>query len=210
MIERRRVIDASKFPQVGWDVQAPIWWGNLLLLIIETAMFAIVIASYFYVRMNFEAWPPPRVNREPILYNSDPDLLWGTINAVVLVALCYPARLMDQAARKLDNKGVIWTTIAVVAMGLISCGLRWKEFGAMHFSWDDNAYGSVVWMLLGTHLLHIIVATVETGMMLAFVGRHKLDEKHAVDITTSTVYWYWVSGTWLFIYALIYFGARVL
>ena len=209
-MKTRKVIDASKLPEVGWDAQSPIWWGNLLLLVIETAMFGILVASYFYIRMNFEMWPPPRVNREPILYNTDPNLLWGTINTALHLLLIVPAWMMDRAARRLDNKAVIWTTILVVLGGFLAMGLRYLEFKSTHFSWDDNAYASVVWMILGMHFLHLLVATVETGVMLTFVVKDPLDEKHAVDITTSTVYWYWVIGTWVFLYALIYFGARFL
>ena len=42
------------------DARAPMWWGNLLLIFIETMTMGLLVASYFYIRRNFWEWPPPR------------------------------------------------------------------------------------------------------------------------------------------------------
>ena len=51
----RAVIDVSELPHHEFDTYDPVWWGNNLLLAIETSMFAILIATYFYLRQNFPA-----------------------------------------------------------------------------------------------------------------------------------------------------------
>lgn len=203
-----RVLDVTAFPEVGWDAKAPLWWANTCLLVIETAMFAILAASYFYVRMNFQEWPPPRVNRLPILYDTNPNLFWGTMNTVLLLVSCVPVVLLDKGARRLDSAAVKRGLVILIACGCAAIALRFFEFRAIHFSWDDNAYASVVWMLLGAHLLHLIVASLEGFVTATHVFTHPLDEKHAVDVTVSCVYWYWVVGIWVVTYGLVYFGAR--
>src|SRR5438045_730863 len=70
----RAVIDVSDFPATTVDHRSPIWWGNVLLLVVETVMFAILFAVYFYFRQNFHEWPPPRVNDPPVLFNPLPKL----------------------------------------------------------------------------------------------------------------------------------------
>jgi cytochrome c oxidase subunit III len=203
-----RLLDVTDLPEVGWDVKAPLWWANTFLLVIETAMFAILAASYFYVRMNFQEWPPPRVNRLPVLYDTNPNLFWGTINTALLLASCLPVVLLDKAARRLDSAAVKRGLVILIASGCAAIALRFLEFPALHFSWDDNAYASVVWMLLGAHLLHLIVASLEGFVTATHVFTHPLDEKRAVDVTVSCVYWYWVVGIWIVTYGLVYFGAR--
>jgi len=45
-------LDVSGLPQSALDRRSLVWWGNTLLLVIETTMFALLVASYFYVIMN--------------------------------------------------------------------------------------------------------------------------------------------------------------
>jgi cytochrome c oxidase subunit III len=206
----RRTIDASALPRIGWDWQSPLWWANTLMLVIETAMFAILFASYFYVRMNFDVWPPPQINIAPARYDTAPDLLTGTLNTIWLLLSCIPAFLLDRAARRLDTRKVRFWLALLIGCGLVSIGLRFVEFRHLHFGWDDNAYASVIWILLGMHLMHLIIASGEAAVMGTHAFRFPVDEKHAVDISTTPVYWYWVVGTWLFVYGIVYFGARVL
>jgi heme/copper-type cytochrome/quinol oxidase subunit 3 len=209
-VKTRSTLDVSELPHVGWDAQSPLWWANTIMLVIETAMFGILFASYLYIRMNFEPWPPPQINHAPAYYNTAPDLPIGTFNTVWLVVSCIPAFLLDRAARRLDTSKVRLWMATLIAMGLVAIGLRFAEFPHLHFGWDENAYAGVIWMLLGMHLMHLIVATMEAAVLGTHAFRFQVDEKHAVDITTTPVYWYWVVGMWILIYGVVYFGARVL
>jgi cytochrome c oxidase subunit 3 len=206
----RRTIDVAALPRVAWDWQSPLWWANTLMLVIETVMFAILFASYFYIRMNFEVWPPPQTKVAPANYHSAPDLFVGSLNTVWLLLSCIPAFFLDRAARRLDTAKIrLWLAVLIGA-GLISIILRCREFHYLRFGWDDNAYGSIIWMLLGMHLMHLIIATMEAAVLGTRAFRYPVDEKHAVDISTTPVYWYWLVGTWIFVYGVVYFGARVL
>jgi len=209
-VTSQRTIDVSGLPHVAWDWRSPLWWANTLMLVIETAMFGILFASYFYVRMNFDVWPPPQVNVAPAYYHTAPDLPVGTLNTIWLLASCAPAFLLDRAARRLDTPRIRKWLAILIAMGVASIALRLWEFQHLHFGWDDNAYASVIGMLLGMHLMHLIVATMEAAVMGTRAFRFPVDEKHAVDISTTPVYWYWTVGIWVFIYGVVYFGARVL
>src|SRR5436190_934946 len=94
----RAVIDVSGLPRTVLDHRSPIWWGNILLLAIETTRFAIMIASYLYFRVvDFQLWPPPPGNSFPPLYNSAPDLLLPTINLLLLLSSIIPMLLTDKA-----------------------------------------------------------------------------------------------------------------
>jgi len=92
----RPIIDVSKLPSSAMDSRSPIWWGNALLLCIETSMFMIVIASYFYFRRNFAQWPPPKIDQLPVLYHPVPKLLWATIDLVLMLAVIHHLLLMEQ------------------------------------------------------------------------------------------------------------------
>jgi cytochrome c oxidase subunit 3 len=199
-------IDVSELEPHVLDHRSPIWWGNVLLLCIETTMFGLLVAAYFYLRMNFTEWPPPRPEKS--LYATNPKLFFATANTILLVLSCIPMGLADWAA--LHRKvGVVKVCMAVmVLLGLGAIALRFYEFSDLKFRWDDNAYAGIVWTTLGMHLLHLITGTAENGIMCAWAWLHGLDDKHARDVRVGAVYWYWIAGIWLPIYVVIYFGAR--
>ena len=81
---------------------------------------------------------------------------------------------------------------------------------ATHFWWNDNAYASTVWTTLGIALTYQIAAAAEFLIMGLWVARHGLDSKHALDVTLAGGFWYWVAGTGVILYAVLFWGPRVL
>lgn len=204
----RAVIDISELPKHEFDTYDPVWWGNNLLLAIETSMFAILIATYFYLRQNFELWPPPVAQLTATL-RPLPELTFGTLNTILLVLSCGPMVLTDIAARR-ENRTVSRVGLVICIMcGLGALVLRSFEFSAVYFRWDSNAYGSIVWFILGMHMLHLLVLTTECVLLAIWVFTREFDMKHRVDIVTVAVYWYWVTVIWLILYAIIYFTPRL-
>ena len=43
-----RTLDVSGLPAFEISNRAPLWWGQLLLAVIEGTVFCILIAVYFY------------------------------------------------------------------------------------------------------------------------------------------------------------------
>jgi heme/copper-type cytochrome/quinol oxidase subunit 3 len=203
----RTVINVSELPHHEFDTYDPVWWGNNFLLAIETSMFAILIATYFYLRQNFQLWPPPVAQLTATL-KPLPELAYGTANTILLLVSCIPVVLMDRAARRGDRNYCQIGIVIAIAVGVIALVLRSFEFAAVYFRWDSNAYGSVVWFLLGMHMMHLLVLTSECVLLAVWIFTREFDMKHRVDIVTIAVYWYWVTGIWLLIYAIVYFTPR--
>lgn len=205
----RAVIDVSGLPASAMDHRSPIWWGNTLLLVIETTMFAIMVATYFYVRVvDFDQWPPPSVNRLPVVYHSLPRLAIPTINLAVLLLSVVPMIWVDRACLARNVRAVRVGLSLCVLLGIATIVLRFYEFPALQFKWNDNAYASITWTLLGLHLAHLITATAENSLMTAWVLARGLDDKHARDVRVTALYWYWIAAVWVLLYALIYWGPR--
>jgi cytochrome c oxidase subunit III len=206
----RPSIDVSHLPHSAMDHRSPIWWGNLLLLMIETTMFGILIAAYFYIRLiDFQQWPPPLVDVHPPMYHPVPELKIATINLALLLLSVVPTLVVDRACLKRQLGITRIGLVVCILFGLVCIALRFPEFKALHFRWDSNAYGSVTWTILGMHLLHLITGTCETGLMTAWIFKHGMDDKHARDIRVGCGYWYWIVGIWVLLYALVFWGPRV-
>lgn len=204
----RPIIDVSTLPDTELDHRSAIWWGNLLLLAIETTMFALLIGAYFYLRGNFAQWPPPHIAGPMAYLDPAPRLGVPTVNLFVILSSVVPMAWADRAALRMQSGSVCRGLIVCIVLGLIVIALRCWEFGALRFRWDDNAYGSITWTIVAMHLLHLIVATLELALMLVWILRKGMDEKHARDVRVTAVYWYWVVATWVLLYLIVFAGPR--
>jgi heme/copper-type cytochrome/quinol oxidase subunit 3 len=206
----RRTIDVGDLPSVVFDYRSPLWWGNLLGLVIETAVFGILITVYFSVAMNLRPFPPPKVDQLPVMYDPVPDLFLPTVTLVVLLLSVIPAVWLDVSARRMNEGAVKLILPLTLALNIVLIVLRLFEFNALHFRWDDNAYGSITWTILGMHLIHFIVLAAEDVYVMVWTYARGLDEKHAVDMSVTAVYWYWIAATWVLLYGLVYWWPRIM
>jgi len=205
-----RTLDVSHLPANGWDENSPLWWGNLLLTFIETTTLAIMLACYFYLRMNEQQWPPPKTDSFPPILHPNPDLGYATADFLLMAVACIPMYWTDMAARRKEKGKVMAGLALMTGVTLLALYFRWKEFPASKFWWNDNAYASTVWTTLGLAVTYQLAALGEFVIMLAWILLHPLDDKHAMDVTLAGGFWYWVAGTGLVLYVVLFWGPRIL
>lgn len=194
------VINVERMPRFGFGHRSILWWATMGLIAIEGTMFALVIASYLYIKGRNPHWAPGVF---------PPDLRWGTLNTLVLLLSCVPNQLAKQAAEKLDLRKVrLWMVVCLV-FAIAFNVIRVFEFRHLNVWWDTNAYGSVVWTLLGFHTTHIVTDFIDSAVLTAIVFVGPLEEKRFVDVSENAFYWYFVVLIWLPIYGLIYFAPRL-
>jgi heme/copper-type cytochrome/quinol oxidase subunit 3 len=197
-----RHLDVSQLPPVAFGHRATLWWGVLGLIAIEGTMFALLVATYLYLRLDVPGWPPAGTP-EPGLAAATADL------AVALASLVPMARAHRAALREQARPAGIGLAIAALA-AVVALGLRGLEFQALGCRWDDHAYGSIAWTVLGMHAAHLVASAVE-GVLLAIVLlRGRPERKHLVDATSNAIYWYFVVLSWPPLYALVSLGPRFL
>lgn len=194
------VVDAGPLPKYAFGHRSLVWWATVALIAIEGAMFALVAASYLFLKGRSPHWPP---GMRP------PDLLWGTVNTLILLGSLVPNQLYKRAAERLDlEKTRLWLMVAIgfaVAFNIV----RIFEFRTLNVWFDENAYGSIVWVLLGFHTTHILTDLMDSSVLAAVLFIGPMEEKTFVDVSENALYWYFVVAAWLPIYALVYFAPRV-
>ncbi|MBH5398299.1 cytochrome c oxidase subunit 3 [Bradyrhizobium sp. CNPSo 4010] len=195
------VLDLAKLPLHGMGTASVTWWGTLAFMLIEGTGFALAIAIYLYLMSLATAWP---INAPP------PDLLPGTLVTLVLLASLVPNILVSRWAEQQDLRKVRLGMVIMSIVGIVPLVVRVFEFPALKVSWDSNAYGSVVWTLLGLHTTHIITDLVDTLVLAALmVTRHGRNPRRFGDVQDNAMYWNFVVATWLPIYGCIYWLARL-
>jgi heme/copper-type cytochrome/quinol oxidase subunit 3 len=177
------------------------WWGTLGMIAIEGTVFALAIVVYFYVRTRVNEWPPSVL---------PPELIWGTANTVLMLASLIPNQWAKNAAEAEDLPKVRISLAVCLFFGIGFLALRALEFTALNCRWDTNAYGSALWMLLGLHTVHVVTDVYDTAVLAALMAFGPIEGKRFVDVSENAFYWYFVVLAWIPIYAIVYFGARVL
>jgi heme/copper-type cytochrome/quinol oxidase subunit 3 len=197
----RAAIDVSPIPTFAFGHRSILWWATMGLIAIEGTVFALLCASYLFLRWRVPDWPP---GLEP------PDLRWGIASTILLLVSVIPNELTKRAAERLDLGAVrVWIVVCVL-FGLGFTVLRALEFTTLNVWWDTNAYGSAVWTLLGMHTAHILTDLVDTVVLAVLMFTGPVDGRRLVDVSENALYWYFVVLGWLPIYGLIYFAPRIL
>lgn len=211
-MKARSVLDASGFSRFETKHRHPLWWGILGLVIVEVTVVGAMLASYFYLGVVQgstpalehlpRSWPPPGIEPLPLLY--------PTLNLLLLGA-CAASMLYAGKVMRKDQRGrLVASFVGCTIAGLAVLYLRWQQLALLDFRWDEHAYGSMVWLLMGFHFLHVTSAVVGTAAIGLLAARGYYGSKRKLAVDVDTLYWYFVAFVWLPIYLVLYWTPRLL
>lgn len=193
-------LDLSRLPTYAYGHRSLTWWGTLSFMAVEGTGFALAAGMYLYLASIAAQWPldapPPRLGP-------------GTLQTVLLLASAWPNWLIDRAAKRQDVKQVRILLIILSLVGFMAIGIRFYEFPAMQIKWDVNAYGSVTWLILGLHLTHLITDLGDTLVLTVLMFTRHAAGKRFSDVSDNAFYWYFVIGSWVPLYLLLYWFPRL-
>ena len=116
-------------------------------------------------------------------------------------------RAAAAAADRVDAKAVQRALGIATLLTAVAVVLRVFEFHAVNVRWDDSAYGSIVWLILGFHSTLLLADILETGVFYMIFRRGRIEPKHYPDVEDAGFYQYFLSFVWVPLYAIIYWGA---
>jgi cytochrome c oxidase subunit 3 len=198
-MQLRVVADVSALPTYAFGPRLPLWWGTLGYIVIEGLGFVFAIAAAIYLEAQNGSWPltPPA------------GLTWSTALTAIFVLSEVPNWWTKRRAHSLDLRSMRIGVLVMSLVGLGTLGIRAAEFTTVGVRWDDNAYGSIVWILLGLHTAHLITDVVETWVMAAMLFIGPIDLRRFSDIEDNQNYWDFVVVAWLPVYFVIYWLPRL-
>jgi cytochrome c oxidase subunit III len=200
MKERVR-LDLSSLPLHGFDEASPTWWGTLAFMLLEGSGFAVAFGMYLYLLSIAPAWP---------LSASLPRLGPGTLVTGLLLISLVPNFFVGRWAKKLDLPKARLGTVVMSLFGIAPVVVRAYEFAALNVGWDTNAYGSILWLLLGIHTTHLITDLADTLVLAVLLfTRHAKSPRRLGDVQDNVLYWNFVVLAWLPIYFCIYWIPRL-
>jgi cytochrome c oxidase subunit III len=200
MMPARSVRNVHDLPQNVFGAGALTWWGMMGMIATEGITLVLVAGSYLYIRAGHSEWPPGRIPA--------PALLVPVATLVIMLLSIWPAVRASRRAKAHDARGVLVALVGQSAICVLALVLRAFEFAATGVRWDTNAYGSVVWGVLVAHTFVAALDVLDTlGLALLFALREP-EEKHFVDVTENSFFWYFVVAAWCPLFVLVFLSPR--
>jgi heme/copper-type cytochrome/quinol oxidase subunit 3 len=192
-------LDVSGLPTHAFGSRDLMWWATVGFIVIEGSMFGMLFVTWVYLRGIEATWPPAGF--------PPPSLVWGTLNTGVLLASVWPNHRLRRAAAEVDVPATRrWMLVADV-VGLAFLIVRALELSALNVRWDSNAYGSIVWTIMGFHTFHLLTDVVESWVLTVMLFRNPGPRK-LTDVHDECLYWDFVVLVWLPVYAVVYLIPR--
>ncbi len=194
-------LDVSDLPAYEISNRAPLWWGQLLLCVIEGSMFAILIAMYFYLRLSVDVWPPSRVRLPGIGMPT-----WGLIPLLLSAGASYIA---SEGAKKNRRALMLGGLVGNIVLALVFLAFRFTEWRTFNFTWASDIHGTMVWSILFLHTLDVIADLLMTLVLIVILAIGRYGPKQRLGVHVDSVVWYFLVLIWLPLYAVLYWGPRI-
>jgi heme/copper-type cytochrome/quinol oxidase subunit 3 len=180
------------------------WWGMLVVIATEGTLFAILLASYFYLRFKSPGpWPPDGLAEPKLLKPAVMTLLLMTSSVTV-----YAGELGIRAGnRRRLHLGIGLTFLLGLAF-LILQGFEYHE-KLRDLKPQTDAYGSLFYTITGLHGSHVIVGLLLLLWTQFFAWRGAYRAESHVAVQVAALYWHFVHVAWLFVFASLYLSPRL-
>ena len=175
--------------------------GMWLFLLVLTMLFGATILGYLVVRLdNGDAFIPIDAPSPP------PILLASTI---ALMLSGFTMQRAVHAARIGDPRqgAMMMATLALAAVFLAAQALAWRELYQQNVTVSDNLYGWTFYVLTGLHAAHVL-GGLPPMIVTAWRASHcAYNASNSRGVTYCAMYWHFLDGVWLVLYATLWFGS---
>lgn len=161
--------------------------GVLVFAATEATLFGTLIATYFYLRLNADRWPPQGVEA--------PAVALPVALTAALVLTTAPVLLAAVAAAR-GRRGAAWLLVlgaTVVQSGYLAWQIVLYFDDLSKFAPDETTYGSIYFTLLGTHHIHVAIGLLLDVWVLMRLAAG-LTSYRVTTVRVVAVYWVLVNA----------------
>ena len=173
----------------------------LMLLGAELMLFAGLIGAFLVFRIGSITWPPPSqiTVRLPVAVTG--------INTIILLLSGYT---MFQAFREIRRDNQSGLKIWLLSTGILGSiflavqGTEWVRLVHYGLTLSSGVYGSIFYVLIGCHALHVFSAILWLLTVLGRAVAGRFSASQHIGVEMCTIYWTFVVALWPILYLLVY------
>lgn len=177
------------------------WWGMIMLISTEGALFGYMLFAYYYLAViHGRDWLPTAL----------PGWTWSIPETCVLLV---SAGVVWLAERRLvrDGSGLLLVGMLLIAalLGIAFLVLEVFDWATESFTPYTNAYGSLFFLITGVHFLHLFVGVLILLVLALWAALGYFDRRRTALLMIGALYWYFVSLSWLAFFFTLYISPRL-
>ncbi len=123
--------------------------GVMLLLVADAMALVALLAIWWTIKGGSPAWPPRGTSVGTYL----PSMV--TITAVMSV---FSMQWLVSSIRRNDQRTAAAALLLTVVLGLAMVNAQWYSIVRARFGMNDHAYGTLYYLLIGYHAVHLVLA----------------------------------------------------
>jgi cytochrome c oxidase subunit 3 len=180
------------------------WWGIVMAILTEGTLFALLLFVYFYLLSLAPEWPPDGIR--------SPELLVVSIRTVLLLASSATMSAADRAIRR-GRTGMTRLMLAVTfVLGAVFLAGHVNEMLHLpsEYTWSTNAYGSLFYVIVNFHGLHLAVGLIFLMFASAALTRGAYTPDRHEGLKVTGMYWHFVDVVWVFVFPTLYLVPNLL
>jgi cytochrome c oxidase subunit I+III len=178
------------------------WWGMVLVCVTEGALFAFLIAGYFFLGARNPAWPPANTAAPALPV----PLAMTALLAMSSLTLFWGERQIanHRAPRLIAAIGV------AILLGIAFLSLQAMEFRERlaQVAPRSDAYASVFFATTGFHGIHVTFGILLLGYAAVRSLRGHFGAHDYLGIRVTSLYWHFVGVVWLAILVVLYLSPQ--
>jgi cytochrome c oxidase subunit 3 len=169
--------------------------GVMLLLVADFMVLAALLATWFTIKAGSPAWPPRNVHLTTYL---------PTVITVTAVMSAFSMQWAVSSIRRNDQRS------AAVAMGLTAffgvamVNAQWYSIVRARFSIHSHAYGTLYYLLIGYHIVHLVLGV----GALVLIGARALAGHFGRDgydpVRGAAAFWQYTNFAWFVVLTAVF------
>lgn len=166
--------------------------GAWAALIPTLMLFMSLVSAYIVRRGLGQDWVPVDL----------PGVLWASTAILLASSACLERSRRGVCAGRAPGLW-IWLTVAGGTVFLVAQVVAWRQMLAAGIGLGATPYGSFLYVLSGTHAVHLVLAL--AGVMAAAVwpARGWLDVSRSAAVRAAAVIWHFLGVLWLGLFLLL-------
>ncbi|HEX4861372.1 MAG TPA: cytochrome c oxidase subunit 3, partial [Rhizomicrobium sp.] len=187
----------TALPVGAIDTRASGWWAMIFVVFTESALFAYLLFSYFYLAVQPHA-PGTFPDGGP------PDLTLAIPNTAVLLLSSVAVGWAQINIERDDNRRLCAGLFIAAILGMVFLVVQYFEWAAKPFALASSTYSSLYFVVTGFHMAHVVVGVIVLWALFAWSAMGYFNRVRYAHIHIGALYWHFVDAVWLAVFFTFY------
>lgn len=194
------LVPPGPLPVAPQGSRASGWYGLVLLVATEGALFVYLLFSYFFLASQSPGpWPP----------SGAPPILSAAVNTAILLASSLTAWWGQRGIEKGSRARLLTGLVVSLVLGAVFAGVQVHDWLHKTFNPTTDAYGSLFYTITGVHIAHVAVGLFILACLILWAALGRFSARRHLHVTLGVLYWHFVDAVWLVVFATFFLTPRL-